>query len=175
MQQNSLSNPIVEPSSPLASGLGRTGTPHGPLRRLMHRFMFFFSYHLILNRRSVRTTRAAGFRLRVQPTVFHPRFFLSSEYFAEFIDGLDLRGKAVADVGTGSGVLALAAARAGAASVLAVDINPNAASCARENAELNGFGDRVTAVCMDLLSEVPPHPTFDVILSSSAETCGRAT
>ena len=83
-----------------------------------------------------------GFSLRVRPTVFHPHFFLGGEYLAEYIDGLDLKGKSVADVGTGSGVLALAAARAGAASVLALDINPNAALCARADAEANGFGDR---------------------------------
>ena len=173
MLQNSQSKAMVAPGSPSATGLDRPGTPHGPFRRFMRRFIFFFSYHLILNRRAIRTTRAAGFRLRVRPTVFHPRFFLSSEYFAEYIDGLDLKGKSVADVGTGSGVLALAAARAGAASVLALDINPNAALCARENAEANGFGDRVTAACMDLLAEVPPSPVFDVILSSPPKHAGE--
>jgi release factor glutamine methyltransferase len=158
-----------------ANGLDRSGTKHGPFRRALRRFIFFVSYHFVLNRQSVRTTRAAGFRLSVRPTVFHPRYFLSSEYFAEFIDGLDFRGKSVADVGTGSGVLALAAARAGAASVLAVDINPNAVICARENAEANGFGDRITVACMDLLSEVPPGPQFDVALSSPPKHEGETT
>jgi release factor glutamine methyltransferase len=111
----------------------------------------------------------------VHPTVFHPHFFLSSEYFAGFIDGLDLKGKSVAVVGTGSGILALAAARAGAASVLALDINPNTVLCARENAQANGFGDRVTAGCMDPLIEVPPHPVFDAISIESAQARRRAT
>ncbi len=173
MRQNSQSKVMVTSGSPSATGLDRAGTPHGPFRRLMRRFIFFVSYHLVLNRRDIRNTHAAGFRLRVRPTVFHPRYFLSSEYFAEFIDGLDLRGKNVADVGTGSGVLALAAARAGAASVLAVDINPNAVLCARENAEANGFGDRVTAARMDLLAEVPSRPVFDVILSSPPKHAGE--
>src|SRR5438034_8482364 len=131
------------------TGLDRRGKPHGPFRRLLRDVIHFFSYHLILNRRGTRTTRAAGFRLRVRPTVFHPRFFLSSEYFAEFLDGLDLSGKSVADIGTGSGILALAAARAGAKSVLALDINPDAARSAQENARANGVGERVKAACMD--------------------------
>jgi release factor glutamine methyltransferase len=164
---------VTNAGGPAATGLDRSGTPHGIFRRLMHRFIFFFSYHLILNRQGIRITRASGFRLRVGPTVFHPRYFLSSGYFAEFIGGLDLKGKSVADVGTGSGILALAAARAGAASVLALDINPNAVVCARENAEANGFGDRVTAACMDLLAEVPPQPVFDVILSSPPKHAGE--
>jgi release factor glutamine methyltransferase len=164
---------VLEVSDGAATGLDRRGTQQGIWRRLMRRFIFFFSYHLILNRRDTRTTSAAGFRLRVRPTVFHPRFFLSSEYFAEFIDGLDLKGKSVADVGTGSGILALAAARAGAASVLAVDINPNAVLSAQENAQLNGFADRVSAACMDLLADVPPQPTFDVILSSPPKHAGE--
>ena len=52
----------------------------------MRGFIHFFSYHFILNRKSTRMTRAAGFRLAVRPTVFHPRYFISSESFAAFID-----------------------------------------------------------------------------------------
>ena len=155
------------------TGLDRRGTPHGPFRRFLRGFIHFFSYHLILSRSSIRTTRAAGFRLRIRPTVFHPRFFLSSEYFAEFLDGLDLSGKSVADIGTGSGILALAAARAGATEVLALDINPHAALSALENARANGLGDRVSAACMNLLAALPARPLFDVILSSPPKHAGE--
>jgi len=45
----------------------------------------------------------------------------------------------VLDLGTGSGILALAAAHLGATSVLALDIDPQAAAAARENVRLNGL------------------------------------
>ena len=48
-------------------------------------------------------------------------------------------GMDVLDLGTGSGILALAAARLGATSVLALDIDPQAAAVARENVRLNGL------------------------------------
>jgi release factor glutamine methyltransferase len=110
--------------------------------------------------------RAAGFRLVLRPTVFHPRYFLTSEFFAGFIDKLDLKGKIVAEVGTGSGVLSLAAARAGAERVVAIDINPNAALSAADNARLNGLGDRVFGVCSNLMGAIAPRPLFDVIVSN---------
>jgi methylase of polypeptide subunit release factors len=130
------------------------------------------SYHLILSRQSTQVTRAAGFRLTVRPTVFHPRYFISSECFAEFIDGLDLRGKRVIDVGTGSGILAFAAARAGADFVVAADINPNAALTAADNARANGF-PAVKAVCSNLLAAFAARPLFDVILSSPPKHAGE--
>jgi methylase of polypeptide subunit release factors len=139
----------------------------------MRAFIFLFSYHVVLSRKSIRTVQAAGFRLTVRPTVFHPRFFVSSERFAEFIDGLDLKGKRVIDVGTGTGILALAAARAGAQDVVAADINPNAARNANDNARSNGFGDRITGVCSNLLAALAPRPLFDVILSSPPKHAGE--
>jgi release factor glutamine methyltransferase len=147
-------------------GLDRRSMPHAEWRRWMRRAIHFCSYHLILKRRSTRKTRAAGFRLTVRPTVFHPRYFITSEFFASFIAELDLSGKRVADVGTGSGILALAAARAGAEKVTAIDINPAAAMTAAENARINGLEGRIDAVCSNLLSAVAPSALFDVIISS---------
>jgi len=152
--------------------LDRRSTPHGPFRRRLRAIMHFLSYHFVLNRRTTQVTRVAGFRLTVRPTVFHPRYFISSECFAEFIDGLDLRGRRVLDVGTGSGILALAAARAGAEYVVAADINPNAALTAADNARANGF-PAFSAVCSNLLSAFAPRPLFDVILSSPPKHAGE--
>ena len=52
-------------------------------------------------------------------------------------------GDAVLDLGTGSGILAIAAARLGAASVLARDIDPLAVQIAQENVERNGVAHLV--------------------------------
>lgn len=49
-----------------------------------------------------------------------------------------VRGKRVVDFGSGSGLVAIAAKLAGAARVIAVDVDPFAATAAATNAELNG-------------------------------------
>jgi release factor glutamine methyltransferase len=153
--------------------LGRGQPPLGRSKQFLRKAIHFFSYHFILKRRSTTVARVVGLRLTVRPTVFHPRYFLTSKFFASFLAGLDLTGKRVADVGTGSGILALAAARAGAANVIAIDINPNAAETAIENARANGFDGRVTAVASNLLSALPSLPLFDVILSSPPSFAGE--
>jgi methylase of polypeptide subunit release factors len=147
-------------------GAARSAVPQGRLKRALRTTIHFLCYHLVLKRQRTTVSRAAGFKLTVPPTVFHPRYFAASEFFAAFIGGLDLAGKQVADIGTGTGILALAAARAGATNVVAVDINPNAVASASDNARANGLGERVTALCSDLLSALPARPLFDVILSN---------
>jgi ribosomal protein L11 methyltransferase len=55
----------------------------------------------------------------------------------ELLDELDLDGRRVADVGCGTGVLAIAAAARGA-EVVAVDVDPDAVEVSRDNAARNG-------------------------------------
>jgi ribosomal protein L11 methyltransferase len=54
------------------------------------------------------------------------------------------------DIGTGSGILAIAAARLGVPEVLAVDDDPDAVENARVNAGRNGVGDRVRCLLADV-------------------------
>jgi hypothetical protein len=61
---------------------------------------------------SLTVKNGAGMQFRVRPTVFHPRYFISSRRFAKFIATLDIKGKQVIDVGTGTRILAIAAVRA---------------------------------------------------------------
>lgn len=55
-------------------------------------------------------------------------------------------GRRVLDIGTGSGLLAMMAARAGAAQVIACEQDPRLAATAREIIALNGLADRVTVI-----------------------------
>lgn len=63
-------------------------------------------------------------------------------------------GMTVIDIGTGSGILAIAAAHMGASRVLASDLDPVAARVAAENARDNGFGEAIETRCGDLLQVV---------------------
>lgn len=63
------------------------------------------------------------------------------------------------DLGTGSGILAIAAARLGVTEVLACDSDPDAVAAAGANAARNGVGDRVRAVLADAATlAVEPAP-----------------
>jgi predicted nicotinamide N-methyase len=62
-----------------------------------------------------------------------------------------VRGRRAIDIASGSGLVAIAAAKAGAAAVTAYDIDPVAAVAIRMNAAANGV--RVRAVCADVLEQ----------------------
>lgn len=138
---------------------------YGLGRRVFRKLVHFFSFHFIINRNRTAFTDVAGLRLQVGPGVFHPKIFLTSKFFAEFLQRQDFSGRSVVEVGTGSGILALSAAKAGAASVLALDINPEAVATATANATLNGL-PQVEARHSNLFSAVDESEKFDVVLSS---------
>ena len=63
----------------------------------------------------------------------------------EWLDGLDLRGRTVIDYGCGSGVLAIAALKLGAARAIGIDNDPQALLATHDNASRNGVADRLEA------------------------------
>lgn len=77
---------------------------------------------------------------------------------------LDLTGSHVVDVGTGSGVLAIAARMLGAADALGIDDDPDAIHAAMENGARNPRADCVRFEVKDLRSA--PLPKADVITAN---------
>jgi ribosomal protein L11 methyltransferase len=67
------------------------------------------------------------------------------------------------DVGTGSGIVSIAAAKLGVERILAIDIDPTALSCARKNAGINRVTHRV-AVGDERLEEIGEQ--FDLIVAN---------
>jgi SAM-dependent methyltransferase len=83
--------------------------------------------------------RTGPFPLLLTPTVFPPTH--TSRMVAEALDVPE--GATVIDVGCGSGVLGIVAARLGAGRVVGCDASPDAVSVAAKNAERLGLSDRM--------------------------------
>lgn len=76
-------------------------------------------------------------------------------------------GERIADVGTGSGILAVAAALLGARSCLALEADRHSVAAARENARRNGVEDRVEVVHRTVApADLEPLGPFDGILAN---------
>jgi ribosomal protein L11 methyltransferase len=83
------------------------------------------------------------------------------------LDACVAPGSRIADVGAGSGILAMAAACLGAGEVLALELDPWAVNAARENAERNGVADRVRVVARGVGPEfLPGEAPFDGIVAN---------
>ena len=111
----------------------------------------------------LRIERVLDLAVVVLPSVANPKVLRTGAFFASRIDGRLVAADAeVLDMGTGSGVCALFAARH-ARRVVAVDINPGAVRCATVNALLNHLEARIELHHGDLFSPVAGR-RFDLIL-----------
>lgn len=75
----------------------------------------------------------------------------------------DFEGKKVLDMGCGTGILAIMAAKLGAAEIVAIDYDPVCYESTIENANLNNTGN-IATLCGS--KEVIPAATFDIILAN---------
>ncbi|MAF10661.1 hypothetical protein CMK11_09430 [Candidatus Poribacteria bacterium] len=103
-----------------------------------------------------------GSSLAIRPHVYVPTDqSVPAMYvrYAALIDGRD-----VLDMGTGTGVLAVLAAKLGARSVVATDISPEAVANARENVERAGLQDVVQVRDAAPLFDATPGEAFDVVM-----------
>lgn len=103
-----------------------------------------------------------GLTLLVLPGVANPNLLRTGAFFARCLDAEMLSGRDVLDLGTGSGVCALVAAKHGSR-VVAVDISRAAVRCARINAIANQLEHRVDVRHGDLFGPVAAE-RFDLVL-----------
>ncbi|HET7029365.1 MAG TPA: 50S ribosomal protein L11 methyltransferase [Candidatus Limnocylindrales bacterium] len=96
-------------------------------------------------------------------TGLHPTTRLCLAATEAVADRGAMTGARVLDVGCGSGILSIAAARLGAATVLGVDIDPIAIEATSANAATNGLAGRIAAREGSLPSAEPAH---DVVLAN---------
>jgi methylase of polypeptide subunit release factors len=113
-----------------------------------------------------------GLHLLIEPGVFCPTFTKTSAFLAAH--ARVPVGAAVLDLFSGSGYQGLLAAKAGAASVVCVDISPTATRCAANNAVRNGVSDRLSALTGSLFDPVGAE-RFDVIIANPPLLPGRPT
>ncbi len=80
----------------------------------------------------------------------------------EWLDGLALAGATVADIGCGSGVLAIAALKLGAAHAIGIDNDPQALTASRDNAERNEVSAQIELQDATAM----PHAIADAIVAN---------
>ncbi len=110
-----------------------------------------------------------SFRVRTGVLVPRPETEL---LVVELLDRVRERGQPpapllIADVGTGSGAIAITVAKhAPACRLVAIDCSPQALEVARENAQQHGVAERVEFFQGDLLADLPADARFDMVVSN---------
>ena len=107
-----------------------------------------------------RPYRYRDLKVMVSPGVFHPHLTISTKLLLNWISPLRLEGKKVLELGCGTAIVALQAAKQGAIAT-ASDINPEAVANAKANAASTGLPLR--CLQSDLFSAMPGE-IFDLII-----------
>ncbi len=109
----------------------------------------------------IRVTPAMAFGTGYSPTTQMCLKGLE-EFIEKWKEG---QGPSVLDVGTGTGILAIAAAALGARQVIAIDTDPQACAAAKENLALHAWADRIQIVHANV-EAVAAASRFDLILAN---------
>ncbi|MCE3283145.1 MAG: rsmC [Chitinophagaceae bacterium] len=134
----------------------------GPISRGFIKLFFVFArYFAKQYLKKDRNYRYNGLKLRIFKDVFHPGFFRSTKVFAGWLEKQHLQGINLLELGAGSGLISLVAARKGAVTT-AVDINQKAVDNVQLNASMNDL--KVHALHSDLFTALPPNAYFDMVL-----------
>lgn len=110
--------------------------------------------------RKERNYRYKGVIVKVVPGVFHPGLFYSTRFLLSFIEKQNLINKSFLELGCGSGLISITAAKQGAV-VTSSDLNPRAVENCVQNAELNNI--QLTALHSNLFKSIP-QKQFDWIV-----------
>ena len=103
----------------------------------------------------------------IQPSMgFGTGHHATTRLCLDLLQRIDVTGKTVLDVGTGSGVLALAARALGARAVVAVDVDPDAIESARENLALNGVMEGIDLRLGDVRGMPQADAGWDVVVAN---------
>ena len=106
-----------------------------------------------------------GLEVIIQPKMsFGTGHHATTRLMIEMMLGMELNGKRVLDMGSGTGVLAIVAAKLGSEKVLAVEIDNMAEESVRENIELNNTSHCIESICGD--ASAIAGREFDIVLAN---------
>jgi release factor glutamine methyltransferase len=133
------------------------------LRRIIRPLVFRLALPILKHRlKKNADAELEGMKLRTNLDVFHPKYFFSSRILGGYLAECIQENHRVLDMGTGSGVVGIMAAKRGA-QVLAVDINPAAVTLANANAFQQNLNGQWRCFESDLFARLDPVERFDWI------------
>lgn len=139
------------------------------MRRAFARVLLTLRHQIFTGRyRRLTMEQVDDVSLIILPDVFNPVLFRTGEFLARALTSIPILSQEnhgaplVLDLGCGSGIGAVFAARLGA-HVIATDLDPEAIRCARINAILNRVDDKIEIRCGQLFEPVK-NERFDLVL-----------